>query len=169
MTDYFNYGFDEFTWASYCLKQETLRREVADQKKQMDDMQSFLGMPGMPVPPGAPAVAAAQPGLSMAPMPGMGDMPPEMQQMMAAMMAQGVDPSQVDPAVFVQQMQQMQAGGQGGGGQGGGFGGAGQGFGGQGAPQQQMGFGFDQGMGGNRNRTGGFGGQGRGQPNRRGW
>lgn len=167
MTDYFNYGFDEFTWASYCLKQETLRKEVSDQKKQMEDMQSFLGMPGMHMGPGP-----AQPGISMPAMPAMGDMPPEMQQMMASMMAQGIDPSQIDPAMFVQQMQQMQQGGQAagqGGNQGGAFGGAGQAFGGQGPAQQQMAYGFDQGMGVNRNRAGNYGGQGRGAPNRRNW
>ncbi len=165
MTDYFNYGFDEFTWASYCLKQETLRKEVSDQKKQMEEMQSFLGMPGGPGP--------AQPGMSMPPMPGMGDMPPEMQQVMASVMAQGIDPSQMDPAMFMQQMQQMQQGAQGAGQAGNqsvGYGGAAQAFGGgQGAAQQQMGFGFDQGMGGNRNRAGNFGQQGRGAPNRRNW
>jgi pre-mRNA 3'-end-processing factor FIP1 len=26
-TDYFNYGFDEFTWAAYCSKQTNLRNE----------------------------------------------------------------------------------------------------------------------------------------------
>lgn len=26
-TDYFNYGFDEFTWAAYCAKQTNLRNE----------------------------------------------------------------------------------------------------------------------------------------------
>lgn len=165
MTDYFNYGFDEFTWASYCLKQETLRKEVSDQKKQMEEMQSFLGMPGGPGP--------AQPGMSMPAMPGMGDMPPEMQQVMASVMAQGIDPSQMDPAMFMQQMQQMQQGAPGAGqagNQGVGYGGAAQAFGGgQGAAQQQMAFGFDQGMGGNRNRAGNFGPQGRGAPNRRNW
>ena len=167
ITDYFNYGFDEFTWASYCLKQDTLRKEVSDQKKQMEDMQSFLGMPGMPGPP-----QAAQPAMPMPAMSGMGDMPPEMQQMMATMMSQGMDPSQMDPAMFMQQMQQMQQGGQGngpGGNQGAGFGGAGQAFGAQGPTQQQMGFGFDQGMGGDRNRGGNFAGRGRGTQNRRNW
>jgi len=26
-SDYFNYGFDEFTWAAYCAKQTNLRKE----------------------------------------------------------------------------------------------------------------------------------------------
>jgi pre-mRNA 3'-end-processing factor FIP1 len=103
MTDYFNYGFDEFTWASYCLKQESLRKEVADSKKQMEDMQNFLAMPGaLPTLPGQ-AGGALPP---LAPMAGTGDIPPEMQQMLAQMMAQGVDPTQMDPTMFMQQMMQ---------------------------------------------------------------
>lgn len=27
VTDYFNYGFDEFTWTAYCSKQTNLRNE----------------------------------------------------------------------------------------------------------------------------------------------
>ena len=65
MTDYFNYGFDEFTWASYCLKQKDLRKEVTDMKKQMDDMQNFMSIPGgMPPMPGIPGPpGGAQPGM----------------------------------------------------------------------------------------------------------
>jgi len=43
MTDYFNYGFDEFTWASYCLKQESLRKEITDQKKTNGGHAEFPG------------------------------------------------------------------------------------------------------------------------------
>ena len=153
MTDYFNYGFDEFTWASYCLKQKDLRKEVTDMKKQMDDMQNFMNMPGgvppiqsMSLPPGG-----APPG--MPPMGGAGDMPPEMQQMMAQMMSQGFDPSQMDPATFVQMMQ-------------GGVGGAGdpsQSFGAQGYGQQgqtqQMGYGYGGGGGSGIRNQGGRGGR----------
>lgn len=168
ITDYFNYGFDEFTWASYCLKQQELRKEVADTKKQLEDMQAFLnnmgafpGLPGAPAPPGG-----APPG--MPPMPGMPDMSPEMMQgMLAGMMAQGLDPSSMDPMSFMQHAQAMMTGGQsgGGGGQQGqsGFGGQpqGQGFGGQGGNQQQMGF-------GGYNQQGAFGaGRGRGGGGRR--
>ena len=113
MTDYFNYGFDEFTWASYCLKQGSLRKEVSDSKKQMEDMQNFLSMPStMPGMPGVPG--GAPPG--MPPIGGPADMPPEVQQMMAQMMAQGMDPTQMDPATFMQMMQGVQGGGGGGGG-----------------------------------------------------
>lgn len=140
MTDYFNYGFDEFTWANYCLKQQSLRKEVADSKKQLDEMQSFMtsGMPGMPGLSGSS-------GGGMAQMPGIGDVPPEMQQMFGQMMAQGMDPSSMDPNAFMQMMQ----GGQGGQG---GF----QNFG-QQQNQQQMGYGYGGGGGGNQ------GGRGRGR------
>ncbi|MCJ1468021.1 cleavage polyadenylation factor subunit fip1 [Pseudocyphellaria aurata] len=170
MTDYFNYGFDEFTWASYCLKQDSLRKEVSDSKKQMEDMQSFLNMPGaitaLPGMPGQPA--AAQPSMGA-----IGDIPPEMQQMMAQMMAQGVDLSQMDPTIFMQQMMQ---GGQAGanGAQAQNFGN--QNFGQQGQNQQQMGFGYGStsgGAGGGGAGGGAAGGGGRNQggrgPNRRNW
>lgn len=155
MTDYFNYGFDEFTWASYCLKQTTMRKEVTDSKKQMEEVQNFLTMPGgMPPMPGMPAPpGGSQPSMP----PGPADMPPEMQQMMQQMMAQGMDPMQMDPAAFMQMMQ-------GGAGAGSGdpnqtFGG--QGYGPQGQNQQQMGYGFGGGGG-----SGGGGGGGRNQGGR---
>ncbi|MCJ1451575.1 cleavage polyadenylation factor subunit fip1 [Mycoblastus sanguinarius] len=161
MTDYFNYGFDEFTWASYCLKQSTLRKEVTDSKKQMEDMQSFLSMPGgMPAMPGIPgAPAGAQTGMPA--MGGPGDMPPEMQQMFTQMMSQGIDPTQMDPAAFMQMMQGGQGAASGDPSQG--FSG-GQGFGQQGQNQQQMGYGF--GAGGGAGGAGGRNQGGRGQ-NRR--
>ncbi|KAJ5184143.1 Pre-mRNA polyadenylation factor fip1 [Penicillium capsulatum] len=161
ISDYFNYGFDEFTWVSYCLKQQEVRKEVGDQKKQMDEMQSFLGM-GMPPMPGAPAPAAAPPGSgapAMPGMPGMPDMNPEvMQGMLATMMSQGIDPSNMDPMTFMQTAQAMMGGQPPGGQQGqAGFGGQGQGQGfGQGG-QGQMGYGgYDQ-------RGGNYGGRGRGR------
>lgn len=153
ITDYFNYGFDEFTWASYCLKQESLRKEVSDTKKQMEDMQSFLGMPGgvpgLPL-PGVPGV---QPGM---PAPGgPAEIPPEMQQMMQQMMQQGMDPTQMNFTTFAQ----MLGGGQG-------AMGGGQSFPQQGQAQQPpMGYGYGSG-GGNagantNNRNQGGRGQGR--------
>ena len=151
MTDYFNYGFDEFTWASYCLKQKDLRKEVTDSKKQMEEMQNFLTMPGgMPPMPGMPAPSTGtQPGMPA--MGGAGDFPPEMQQMMAQMMGQGMDVTSMDPAAF---MQMMQAGAGGAPDPNQNFGG--QGYGQQGQNQQQMGYGYG---GGGRN-------QGRGQGRR---
>jgi pre-mRNA 3'-end-processing factor FIP1 len=174
ITDYFNYGFDEFTWASYCLKQQELRKEVTDQKKQLEDMQAFMSMGGLPGLPGAPPGAPAPPGPGPAPgggppgglpvLPGIQDMSPDMMQgMLASMMAQGLDPSAMDPMSFMQHAQAMMGGGQpGAGGQQGqpGFSGQpqGQGFGGQTPNQQSMGYGgYNQqgGYGGGRGRGGG--------------
>ncbi|KAJ5690776.1 Pre-mRNA polyadenylation factor fip1 [Penicillium macrosclerotiorum] len=112
ISDYFNYGFDEFTWASYCLKQQEVRKDVGDQKKQMDEMQSFLGMgmPGMPSAPAGPGAPGNAP-QAMPGMPGMPDMSPDMMQgMLAAMMAQGLDPSSMDPMSFMQHAQSMMGG-----------------------------------------------------------
>lgn len=168
ISDYFNYGFDEFTWVSYCLKQQEVRKEVGDQKKQMDDMQSFLGM-GMPPMPGGPGgpVGPGAPGGGPPPMPGMPGMPdmsPDMmQQMLQGMMAQGIDPSNMDPMTFMQSAQAMMGGQPGGGPQGQpGFGGQGQGqvYGQQG--QGQMGYGGGGGGGGYEQR-GNYGGRGRGR------
>ncbi|KAI9679388.1 MAG: hypothetical protein M1817_005410 [Caeruleum heppii] len=168
VSDYFNYGFDEFTWSLYCLKQEKTRADVQEDKKgfsmAMDG--GSMGMPGlMPSAPGA-----AQGGMGMPPMPGMGDMPPEMMaQMMAQMMGSGVDPSQMDPSMFG--MQAAMGASNGGNPQGQGFGSGQQNFGGQGQNGQQMGFGFDSSMmagDAGRGRQGNFGGRGRGG-NRRNW
>ena len=148
VTDYFNYGFDEFTWASYCLKQSTLRQEVTDSKKQMEDMQNFLGggMPPMPGMPGAP------PGIPS--MGGPNDVPPEMQQIMQQMVAQGMNPMEMGPEQMMQIMQ------------GGGMGDPNQAFGGQGFAQQgqgghQMGYGGGGHGGSGSSRNQGGRGQGR--------
>lgn len=173
LSDYFNYGFDEFTWASYCLKQQELRKEVNDQKKQLEDMQAFLnmgGLPGLPgAPPGAPTSGPGPAPGGLPGLPGMPDMSPEMMQgMLTSMMAQGLDPSSMDPMSFMQHAQAMMGGAQpGAGGQQQGqpgFSGQpqGQGFGGQGGNQQSMGF------SGGYNQQGGFGaGRGRGGGGRR--
>ncbi|KAI4262650.1 MAG: hypothetical protein L6R42_002177 [Xanthoria sp. 1 TBL-2021] len=149
LTDFFNYGFDEFTWASYCLKQDTLRKEVTGTKKQMEDMQNFMNMPGgMPPMPGMPTAPGGQ--SAVPPMPGMEGIPPELQQMMQQMISQGMDPTQISPEMMMQMMT-----GQGGGsgnppqGQGQNFGG-GQNFG----PQNQT-QGFGYGGGGGRGGRGG--------------
>ncbi|KAJ5638581.1 Cpn10-domain-containing protein [Penicillium herquei] len=112
ISDYFNYGFDEFTWVSYCLKQQEVRKEVGDQKRQMDDMQSFLGMGMPPMPGGPPGPGAPGSGPPAMPgMPGMPDMSPDMmQQMLQGMMAQGIDPSNMDPMTFMQSAQAMMGG-----------------------------------------------------------
>ncbi|KAF3317622.1 hypothetical protein TWF173_010390 [Orbilia oligospora] len=43
VSDYFNYGFDEFTWTAYCQKQENTRKDF-DPKKMMEDMMMFGNM-----------------------------------------------------------------------------------------------------------------------------
>ncbi|KAK7955793.1 Fip1 motif-domain-containing protein [Apiospora aurea] len=161
LSDYFNYGFDEFTWAMYAAKQENVRGEysqdviAANNKKMMEDMQMMM-MGGMP-----------SGGSSMPSMPGMDGMAPDMQQMMQQMMASGMDPSQMDPAAMSAMFSGMQpGGGNAGGGQGQGqnFGGTGPGF---GNNQGQDFGGYNQGMGGGGGRGGGGGGFGRGRGGRR--
>ncbi|KAE8448669.1 hypothetical protein EG329_009095 [Mollisiaceae sp. DMI_Dod_QoI] len=164
VSDYFNYGFDEFTWALYSSKQESLRSEysqekiAANNKKMFEDMNMMMAMGAMPgMIPGASGGTA---------MPGMEGMPAEMQQMMQQMMASGVDPSQMDPATMFAGMQGAQAGT--GGASGAQAGNQAQGFGGQGGfGQGQNQYGYDQGMmnsGDARNRGGNFGrGRGKGR------
>ncbi|CAD6442638.1 0155594c-a37f-4981-a3fe-5f83ca72cdc4 [Sclerotinia trifoliorum] len=146
ISDYFNYGFDEFTWALYANKQESLRSEfdpnkiAQNNKKMFEDMNMMMAMGGMP---GMPAGGG---------MPGMEGMTPEMMQQMQQMMAaSGMDPSQMDPSMF---------GGSNPAGGAGGFGGQ---FGGGGFDQNLMGSGGD-----NSNRGGGFG-RGRGRRGRGNW
>jgi pre-mRNA 3'-end-processing factor FIP1 len=146
ISDYFNYGFDEFTWALYANKQESIRSEFSpekiaeNQKKMLEDMNMMMSMGAMPGMPGMVAGGGTQ---------SMEGMPPEMQAMMQQMMASGMDPSQMDPSVMF-------------GGNAGAAGGA-QGFG-QGQ-NQGMNYGYDnQGNSnsGGANRGGGnFGGRGR--------
>ncbi|EPX74550.1 mRNA cleavage and polyadenylation specificity factor complex subunit [Schizosaccharomyces octosporus yFS286] len=59
ISDYFNYGFDEFTWAAYCAKQTTLRDDFSPQKF----MASLMGgaMPSGDM-PNAPDFQAMMPG-----------------------------------------------------------------------------------------------------------
>lgn len=154
ISDYFNYGFDEFTWALYAAKQDNIRGEFGadafanNNKKMMDDFNQMMMMGGG----GGAGGAGGMPGG------GMEGMPPEMQQMMQQMMAGGMDPSQMDPSQMGAMFGGMQ--GQGGGQQGG----QGQGFGG-GYGQQGYG-GYDQNMGGGGGGgRGGFGG-GRGRRGR---
>ncbi|KAF5243463.1 hypothetical protein FAUST_2819 [Fusarium austroamericanum] len=160
ISDYFNYGFDEFTWALYASKQETVRGEFGadvfaqNNKKMMEDFNMMM-MGGMGMPGGGNS-GGQQAGMSG----GMDGMPPEMQAMMQQMMASGMDPSQMDPSQMNAMFSGMQnaggAGAQGAqGGQGGNFGG---GFG-----NNQGGFGYDQNMsgGGGGGGRGGFGGRGR--------
>lgn len=151
LSDYFNYGFDEFTWALYAQKQEAMRGEynqdaiAQNNTKMMEEMTKMMMMGGM-IPgaggPGGPGMGVPGGGPQMQ---GMDGMAPEMQAMMQQMMASGMDPSQMGD------MSGMFQGGQQPGGPGGqqGQGGFGQGgFGGN----QGQGYGYDQQMGGGRGR-----------------
>ncbi|ESZ92609.1 putative Pre-mRNA polyadenylation factor FIP1 [Sclerotinia borealis F-4128] len=146
ISDYFNYGFDEFTWALYASKQESLRSEfdpnkiAQNQKKMFEDMNMMMAMGGGPM-------------SGMQAAPAMEGMTPEMVQQMQQMIANGIDPSQMDTSMF------------------GGSGSAGGGAGGYGGGGQFGGGGYDQGMmgaGGESNRGGGFG-RGRGRRGRGNW
>lgn len=115
----------------------------------MKEMQDFLSMPG--------GISGAPSAPGMAPMPGM-DMPPEMQQMMASMIANGQDPTTMDPMMMMQMMQGAQGGANAGQGQN--FGG-GQGYGQPAQNQQQIGYGYGTGGGGGGRNQGGRGRGGR--------
>lgn len=174
ISDYFNYGFDEFTWALYATKQESLRSEydqdkiAQSNKKMLEDMNMMMAMGGLPGLPGlTPGPGTSQTGMALPPMPGLEGIPPEIQAMMQQMIAQGIDPSQMDTAAMFAAMSGAQGGGAAQGtGQGGnqnqGFGGQ-QNFG-QGQNQQQMGYGYDQGLM-NGSGRGNFRGRGRGHRN----
>lgn len=135
-SDFFNYGFDEFTWEQYRLKQQEMTETIADQKAHQQQMVAMMsGLPG----PGAPAPTAP------AGMPGMpGEA--EMMQMMQQMVASGMDPNSMD---FNQMMMQMSNGG---------------GMGGFGGPSGNQGA-FGGGHGGGGGGGGGGRGRGRGRGN----
>ena len=44
ITEYFNYGFDEFTWTAYCQKQSNLRQEYSPEKVMASMMNPMMGM-----------------------------------------------------------------------------------------------------------------------------
>lgn len=169
ISDYFNYGFDEFTWALYASKQENLRSEfdqdkiAQSNKKMFEDMNMMMAMGGLPSLPGMPSgTGSATAGISL---PGMEGIPAEMQAMMQQMMAQGIDLTQMDPAAMFAGISAGQAGsGATGAAQGSnqnqGFGGQ-QGF---GQGQNQQGYSYDQSMINGANR-GNFRGRGRAHRN----
>jgi pre-mRNA 3'-end-processing factor FIP1 len=149
-SDYFNYGFDEFTWETYRQRQISMAGTLQQQKNDIAQMQQMMGgampgMPNMPVPgPGpvaAPGGAPSVPGGGNGGGGGMAEQQ-QMEMMFQQMVSQGMDPSQMDFGSFMQMA---------GGGMGGGFP--------AGAGGQQGGF--QQGNQGG----GGRGGRGRG----RGW
>ncbi|KAF2121118.1 Fip1 motif-domain-containing protein [Lophiotrema nucula] len=156
-SDYFNYGFDEFTWEMYRQRQTNMQNTLAGQKAEVQQFQQmFGGMPGNPAPNTTGAGAGGVPGAPTGPGGGGGmgagmGMPPggineeQMQMMMAQMAQSGMDPSQMDFGTFM-----AMAGGFGaaGGGGGPGFGG-----GGGGGPAGNQGGG---GRGGGRRGRGGW-------------
>jgi pre-mRNA 3'-end-processing factor FIP1 len=115
-SDYFNYGFDEFTWTAYRLRQKEMSGAVAianaEKKDMNNEMMMFsaaggesnmmgpMQMGGMPV---GGDMAAMNSNMMMA-----GPPPEFMQQiMMKAMQEQGTnDPTQLDFATVMNQMQQ---------------------------------------------------------------
>jgi pre-mRNA 3'-end-processing factor FIP1 len=105
ISDYFNYGFDEFTWASYCLKQQQMPKEVKEINNQAEQIKAFVegipggGMPGVPTGPSGGAAAGAG-GMQMPGMPS----ETEMQAMWQNMMQQGIDPTNMDSNQFAQMM-----------------------------------------------------------------
>jgi pre-mRNA 3'-end-processing factor FIP1 len=169
ISDYFNYGFDEFTWALYAAKQESVRGEFGsdvfaqNNKKMMEEFNSMMMMGGMGMQGGGGGGGS---GGGSGGMSGMEGVPPEMQAMMQQMMASGMDPSQMDPSQMNAMFAGMQnAGGAGGGGQGGQSGNFGGGYGGN-----QGNFGYDQNMsGGGGGGGGGRGGYGGGRGRRGRW
>lgn len=93
-TDFFNYGFDEFTWAQYAIRQQTMASTLQEQKQQDEAMKAMFGGGG-PSGPGAGGGGGGGGGG-----PGGGGMPgmPSEQEMMQ-MFASGMTEEQ-----FMQQM-----------------------------------------------------------------
>lgn len=152
-SEYFNYGFDEFTWTLYCEKQKMTREGAKAQTAEFQSMMGGVptGMPGMPVMPGMGQQQQSQPGQgqqampqmpgAMPGMPGMPGMPDAdtMNKMMQMMASQGMDPNQMDFGNFMQMAQQMPGGQSGMGGPGYGQGGMMEGPGGGGGGQRNYG------------------------------
>lgn len=149
-SDYFNYGFDEFTWETYRQRQMTMASTIQQQKNDMVQMQQMMGggpMPGMPAMPGPGGpggnVAPTGPAAGQGGAGGAMNEQQQMEMMFQQMVSQGMDPSQMDFGSFIQ----MAGGGM-------------PGFGGPGGPGGQQG-GF-QGGGNQGGGRGGRGGRGRG-------
>ncbi|EON60979.1 hypothetical protein W97_00189 [Coniosporium apollinis CBS 100218] len=183
-SDFFNYGFDEFTWEMYRLKQQSMAKVQEEQKAETKHLEMFLtgggGMPGIPpAPPGPSSTQQIGPvsGMerggpsgtlllgagSLRGEPGslgqgnMGMEDPVMQLVMQHIMANGMDFSQIGPQDFEQLYRQIAAQ---------------QGAGGAGPPQgpaqgAQAAYGGQQGYGGQaqwgqQQQQGGYGRGGRG-------
>lgn len=84
-TDYYNYGFDEGTWAAYCIKQRQIRGEVAEDRKRMEQLGQMMSGGGMPYNMMGGAGVDATAG-------GMPNMTPEQMQQFYNMMNGGMQP-----------------------------------------------------------------------------
>ncbi|KAK6395183.1 hypothetical protein LTR95_019553, partial [Oleoguttula sp. CCFEE 5521] len=83
-TDFFNYGFDEYTWTQYCMRQQDMTGQVSQMKDQDAQFKAMLEGGGAP-----------------GGMPSMPGMPPEMMQMM---MQSGMDPGKMDMGAMMGMM-----------------------------------------------------------------
>ena len=63
LTDFFNYGFDEYTWIQYCMRQNSMAEGIAEGKQNDAQMKMFFegggnnapgGLSGMPPGMGPP-------------------------------------------------------------------------------------------------------------------
>ncbi|KAF2855601.1 hypothetical protein T440DRAFT_550976 [Plenodomus tracheiphilus IPT5] len=159
-SDFFNYGFDEFTWELYRQRQISMANALQLEETTMQAMKTNMQMMGAgPGPgnggpmPGMPSGMGGMPGGGgggppMGPGGGMPNVSPE--EMVNMLQAQGMNPAQMSMEDFGQMMQSM----------GGGMGG----FPGMGGQQQGGGGGYQQQQG----NHGGGGGRGRGR-GRGGW
>jgi pre-mRNA 3'-end-processing factor FIP1 len=106
-SDYFNYGFDEFTWETYRQRQITMADTKTQSEVQLKQFQQMMGGGNNGPPSGMSAVEQQH-----------------MEMVMQQMMAQNMDISQVDTNTFMQMAGQMAGQGM-----------PGPGFGGPGGPQ----------------------------------
>ncbi|EMG47939.1 FIP1 Pre-mRNA polyadenylation factor FIP1 [Candida maltosa Xu316] len=70
VSDYFNFGFDEFTWTAYCHKQDKLRGEFNPQKV-MESIMKGTGATDNKMPPPPPGMAVPPPSFMQGIPPGM--------------------------------------------------------------------------------------------------
>ncbi|WPH04511.1 Hypothetical protein R9X50_00740300 [Acrodontium crateriforme] len=96
-TDYFNYGFDEYAWAAYCIRQQSMRKDIAENAEADSRLKAMFGGPG---------AGAGAPGGIPGGMGGGGGMNvpngmPDPEQLMQQMMAQGMNPADMNFEQFM--------------------------------------------------------------------
>ena len=92
-TDYFNYGFDEYAWTQYCIRQQSMRKDISEQQEADNRLKAMFGGPAG-APGGAPSGPGGQGmggGGGMVAPPGM----PDPDQLMQQMMASGMNPAEM--------------------------------------------------------------------------